>query len=254
MSSHTEAPVVLVTGAARRIGACIVRTFHARGYRVLIHCNRSFDETLALADELNARREESALTLQADLTDHVAVAELGKAALTAFGRLDVLINNASSFYATEFGESSNEQWDDLIDSNLRAAYFLAQSLAGELRLRQGAIVNIVDAYADSPLPHFPIYSIAKAGLKAMTRSLAKELAPEVRVNGVSPGAIIWPESLADDSDPEVIEKRAAIIDSIPLGRIGAPEDIANLTVFLATGASYVTGQVIRVDGGRNLNL
>ena len=254
MSTRAETPVVLVTGAARRIGACIVRSFHSRGYRVLIHYHRSVDETMALADELNALRGESALTLQADLTDRAAVAGLGEKALACFGRLDVLINNASSFYPTEFGESDNAQWDDLIDSNLRAAYFLSQSLADELRLRRGAIINIVDSYADSPLPRFPIYSIAKAGLKAMTRSLAKELAPEIRVNGVSPGAIIWPDSLADDSVPGVLEKRAAIIGSIPLGRTGTPGDIADLAVFLAIEASYVTGQVIRVDGGRNLNI
>lgn len=251
---QADVPVVLVTGAARRIGACIVRRFHAHGYRVLIHYNHSASDANTLAAELNGQRSASAATLQAELTDQAAVSALGPQALACFGRVDVLVNNASSFYATEFGDSSNSQWDDLIDSNLRAAYFLSQALAEELRGRGGAIVNIVDSYADSPLRHYPIYSIAKAGLKAMTRSLAKELAPQVRVNGVSPGAIIWPDNLADDSDPQVLDKRAAIIASIPLARTGAPEDIADLTLFLATQASYVTGQVLRVDGGRNLSL
>lgn len=244
--------VVLVTGAAVRIGACIARTFHAHGFRVLIHYRQSDADANALAAELNGERADSASTIAGDLTNQHDVEDLAGKALTEFGRLDVLVNNASSFYATEFGHCSNEQWDDLIDSNLRAAFFLAQAFADELRRNNGAVVNIIDSYADSPLQGFPVYSIAKAGLKAMTRSLAKELAPQVRVNGVSPGAIIWPDTLSDDKDPEVLSKRQKIIDSIPLGRTGEPENIADMTFFLATQASYVTGQTLRVDGGRNL--
>jgi len=254
VSADDEQPVALITGAAKRIGACITQLFHARGYRVIVHCNNSIVDAEALATGLDEIRRDSARVLQADLTNPEAVAKLSTQALDCFNRLDVLINNASSFYATEFGECNNEQWDDLIDSNLRAAFFLSQGLGNELRQRRGSIVNIVDSYADSPLPHYPIYSIAKSGLKAMTRSLAKELAPEVRVNGVAPGAILWPENLANDNDPVVLEKRAAVLASIPLGKTGSPQHIAELSYFLAAGAAYVTGQVIKVDGGRHLNL
>lgn len=251
MTEHKD-KVVLITGAAKRIGACIARTFHRNGYRILIHYRASDRDANALVDELNNERASSAATLAGDLTNQKDVEQLASKALAEFGRLDVLVNNASSFYATEFGHCDNEQWDDLIDSNLRAAFFLTQGLATELRNNNGAVINIIDSYADSPLQGFPIYSIAKAGLKAMTKSLAKELAPQVRVNGVSPGAIIWPDTLSDDGNPEVLAKRQKIIDSIPLGRTGEPENIADMAYFLATQASYVTGQTIRVDGGRNL--
>ncbi len=245
--------VVLITGAARRIGSRIAQDFHALGFRVLIHCRQSREEAEQLAAMLNAARPDTARVLQADLCAQDDVARLGQDALACYGRLDVLINNASSFYPTAFGECDNAQWDDLIDSNLRAAFFLSQSVAPALREHHGAVINIVDSYADSPLAGYPIYSIAKAGLKAMTRSLAKELAPYVRVNAVSPGAIIWPSSLADENDPEVMKKRAAIVASIPLGRTGDAKDIADWAVFLATQAHYMTGQTVRVDGGRNLN-
>lgn len=248
-----EAPkVVLVTGAARRIGACVVETFHRQGFRVVIHYNHSRDEALALESRLNAARPDSAECLRADFTSHVDVDRLGQEALSAFGQLDVLINNASSFYPTGFGECTQTHWDELIDSNLRAAFFLSQSLSGELTNQRGAIVNIVDAYADAPLARYPIYSIAKAGLKAMTRSLALELAPHVRVNGVAPGAILWPPGLADDNDPVVLEKREAILKTIPLGELGNAQQIADLALFLATDAAYVNGQVIKVDGGRSI--
>lgn len=244
--------VVLVTGAAKRIGACIAETFHRQGFRVLIHYNHSRDEAKSLESRLNSTRPDSAVCLRADFTSHVDVDRLGQEALSAFGRLDVLVNNASSFYPTRFGECSATHWDDLVDSNLRAAFFLSQSLSGELINQRGAIVNIVDAYADAPLARYPIYSIAKAGLKAMTRALALELAPHVRVNGVAPGAILWPPSLADDSDPVVLEKRNAVLKSIPLGQLGDARQIADLTWFLATDATYVNGQVIKVDGGRSI--
>lgn len=249
---NEESKVVLITGAAKRIGAVIARAFHARGYRVIIHYNHSREDARALADELNAMRPASATILRADLTSHVEVDRLGQEALSSFQRLDVLINNASSFYPTHVGQCTHQQWDDLVDSNLRAAFFLSQSLATELMTRRGAIVNIVDSYADAPLSRYPIYSIAKAGLKAMTKSLALELAPHVRVNGVSPGAILWPDNLSDDSNPAVLEKRDKVLQSIPLGHLGDPQQIADLTCFLAIEAAYVSGQVIKADGGRSL--
>lgn len=247
-----EGKAVLVTGAGHRIGACIARAFHQRGLRVLIHYNRSRAAALALAQELNLRRESSAAILRADLTSEVDVRRLGAEVLGIFGRLDVLVNNASSFYPTEFGRSTEEQWQDLIDSNLRGAFFLSQALSEELKEKGGSIINIIDTHANRPLAGFPIYSVAKAGLKAMTRSLAIELAPWVRVNGVSPGAILWPPSLEDDSDPEVLKKREETLQKIPLGHLGDPKDIAETVCFLASDASYVTGQVIKVDGGRSL--
>ncbi len=247
-----ESKVVLVTGAAKRIGACIAETFHRQGFRVVIHYNHSRAEAKSLEGQLNAARPDSAVCLRADFTSRVDVDRLGQEALSAFGQLDVLVNNASSFYPTRFGECTQTQWDDLVDSNLRAAFFLSHSLSGELINRRGAIVNIVDAYADAPLARYSIYSIAKAGLKAMTRSLALELAPHVRVNGVAPGAILWPPNMSDDSDPVVLEKRAAMLKTIPLGELGDAQQIADLAWFLATDAAYVNGQVIKVDGGRSI--
>ena len=248
----TDATVVMITGAARRIGACLARRFHERGYRVLIHCHRSLDEAHALADDLQQQRPDSARVLSADLTDAAQVESLGEQALASYGRLDVLVNNASSFYSGEIGQLDQAHWDDLVDSNLRAAFFLSQALAPAIARQHGSIINIVDTHADNPLPGYPVYSIAKAGLKAMTKSLAKELAPDIRVNGVSPGAILWPPPLADDHDPEVQAKRKAALQRIPLGRLGDPDAIAAATLFLTEDASYITGQVIKVDGGRSL--
>jgi pteridine reductase len=218
-----------------------------------VHYHRSQAEAMQLVDQLNAKRPDSARALPADLTRADQVQRLAKEARQAFKRLDVLVNNASSFYPTAFGSSTTEQWDDLVDSNLRAAYFLSQSLRQELLSRRGAIVNLVDTHADRSLPGYPIYSIAKAGVKAMTHALATELAPHVRVNGVSPGAILWPPALQDDSDPVVLEKRTRALAGIPLGALGKAQDIADLVCFLALEADYVTGQVIKVDGGRSLN-
>lgn len=247
-----EDKVVLVTGSGKRIGAAIVRGFHCRGYRVLIHYNHSREEALALEKLLNEQRAASAETLRADLTSAVDVERLALEAQEAFGRLDVLVNNASSFYPTWFGEVKATDWDDLIDSNLRASFFLSQFLSEEIRRRKGAIINLVDTHADRPLAEHSVYSIAKAGLKAMTKALAEELAPDVRVNGVSPGAILWPQSLEDAEDPEVQARRKAIIKAIPVGRLGDPDGIADAVIFLALDATYVTGQVIKVDGGRSL--
>ena len=195
--------VVLITGAAIRIGACIARTFHSKGFDVAISYRSSLTAAQALIDELNAIRADSASCWPAEMTDQASVSSLGRDVLAHHRRLDVLINNASSFYPTAYGDSTQTQWDDLVGSNLRGAYFLTQQLSAELTANFGAVVNLTDTHADRALPKHPIYSIAKAGLKAMTKSLAIELAPHVRANGVSPGAILWPPSLEDDNDPAV---------------------------------------------------
>ncbi len=239
----------MITGAARRLGAATAQLFHQRGYRIIVHCNDSLQAAEQLILGMNRDRRNSALIVKANLTRDDEVAALAGQAVQAFGRVDVLINNASSFYPTPFGRVTSSAWHDLIDSNLRGAFFLSQSLAGSLRLHRGAIVNLIDIYAEQPLKNHPVYSIAKAGLRAMTRSLALELAPEVRVNGVAPGAILWP-----DQDEDADAAHQAIIDSVPLGRTGISDDIAEAVYFLATDASYITGEVIRVDGGRRLNL
>ncbi len=239
----------MITGAARRLGAATAQLFHQRGYRIIVHCNDSLQAAEQLILGMNRDRRNSALIVKANLTRDDEVAALAGQAVQAFGRVDVLINNASSFYPTPFGRVTSSAWHDLIGSNLRGAFFLSQSLAGSLRLHRGAIVNLIDIYAEQPLKNHPVYSIAKAGLRAMTRSLALELAPEVRVNGVAPGAILWP-----DQDEDADAAHQAIIDSVPLGRTGISDDIAEAVYFLATDASYITGEVIRVDGGRRLNL
>jgi len=242
-------PVLLVTGAARRIGAATVVRFHQQGFNVIIHYNSSSEDAYALQTRLNHIRPDSAALIQGNLNDTGCHQQLGEKALNCFGRLDVLVNNASSFYATEFGTASGEDWDNLFGSNVKAAFFLSQQLAAELTANSGAIVNIADIHANSPLPGFSIYSMAKAAVQAMTKSLAKELAPAVRVNGVAPGAILWPDSIADSD----IEKKQNMLDQIPLGRLGEPENIADTVFFLATTATYMTGTVIKVDGGKSLS-
>lgn len=237
--------VTLVTGASRRIGADIVRHLHQAGYRVVLHFNRSADEAEALAARLNAVRADSVKILQADLGENGAMDALVTRSLGFWGRLDALVNNASAFYPTPMGRVTERHWDELMGSNLKAPFFLAQAAAESLARQQGAIVNIVDVYAERPLKSYPVYSVAKAGLAALTRSLAVELAPNVRVNGVSPGAILWPEHEADDS-------QEALLARVPLGRCGAPEDIARAVVFFLRDAPYVTGQILAVDGGRSL--
>src|SRR5688572_33497899 len=240
--------VALVTGGARRVGAAIVRELHAAGANVLVHYRDSEAEAAKLEAELNGLRPRSAAKVKAELLAPIAPRALVSAALDAFGRLDLLVNNASSFFPVAVGEIEPSHWEELVGSNLRAPLFISQQAAPELAKREGAIVNVVDIHADRPLRGYPVYSIAKAGLAALTRSLALELAPRVRVNGVSPGAIAWP----DDGQFDPAE-RGRILATTPLGRLGSPEDIAQAVHFLAC-APYITGQVIAVDGGRSIFL
>jgi len=248
MQQAAQGRVAIVTGAARRIGAVIARHLHARGLELVIHYRGSGDQACALRDELNGQRSGSAVMVQADLADDTAPATVRDAALEAFGRIDVLVNNASSFYPTPLGEAGAGHWDELMASNLRAPFFLAQACRPALAEGEGAIVNLVDIHGLVPLARHPIYSQAKAGLVMQTRALARDLAPAVRVNGVAPGAILWPEN---EDSPEAGEK---IIERVPLARQGRPEDVAGAVVFLALDAPYVTGQILAVDGGRLLNL
>ena len=238
--------VVLVTGSARRIGASIASCLHAAGANVVIHYRGSAQDANALAARLNENRENSAISMQADLLDPSAAPRLIASVLDWRGQLDVLVNSASTFYATPLGEITEQHWDDLIGSNLKAPLFLSQAAAPALRRSRGTIVNIVDIHAQRPLRDHLIYGPAKAGLAMLTRSLAKDLAPEVRVNGVAPGAILWPESDMPES------MKASIIEQVPLARGGDPADIAGCVLYLARDASYVTGQIIAVDGGRSI--
>ena len=251
MTTHTDispllGQVALITGGARRVGAEIARTLHGAGANLLIHYRNSAVAAQALAQELNGKRAGSAGLAKADLLDHAAPDSLVAAALREFGRLDILINNASTFYPTEVGKVTAAQWDELLGSNLRTPFFLAQAAAPSLKARQGLIVNIVDIHALRPLKRHPVYSIAKAGLAMLTRSLARELGPEVRVNGIAPGPVLWPEQPMDQ------ELQREIIGKTALKRQGNPEDIARTALFLAKDAPYITGQIIAVDGGRSI--
>jgi len=238
-------PVALITGAARRIGAAIAETLHTEGYRVVVHCRRSRQHADALAARLNALRDQSAHVVGGDLLEFEQPERLVQQTLHAFGRLDLLVNNASSFYPTAVGNTTREQWNELVGSNFAAPYFLVQAALPALRDARGVIINLLDIHAERPMPGHAVYSAAKAGLHMLTRALAKELAPDVRVNGVAPGAILWPESGSSDAD------RKKIIAETPMGRTGTPEDIANAVLFLVN-SSFITGQIIAVDGGRSL--
>jgi pteridine reductase len=243
-----QGKVALVTGGARRVGAAIARHLHAAGANVLLHYRDSEADAAKLESELNAARARSASKVKAELLAPVAPRALVSAALESFGRLDILVNNASSFFPVAIGAMEPTHWEELIGSNLRAPLFIAQQAAPELAKHEGSIVNIVDIHAERPLKGYALYSIAKAGLAAMTRALALELAPAVRVNGVAPGAIAWPE---DGQFPDA--ERARILASTPLGRTGSPDDVARAVHFLAC-APYVTGQILAVDGGRSIFL
>ena len=246
MDESLAGKAVLVTGGARRVGAAIARRLHGAGASVLIHYRDSEVDAVKLVGELNAARPKSAAKVKAELLAPIAPRAIVGAALDSFGRLDVLVNNASTFFPVAVGQIEPSHWEELIGSNLRAPLFISQEAAPELAKQSGAIVNIVDIHADRPLKGYPVYSIAKSGLAAMTRSLALELAPKVRVNGVAPGAIAWPE----DGQFETAE-RTRIVETTPLGRVGSPEDIAQAVHFLAC-APYITGQIVAVDGGRSI--
>ena len=236
----------LVTGGARRVGAAITRRLHASGANVIVHYRDSDADADKLVGELNGLRPKSAAKVKAELLAPIAPRALVGAALETFGRLDLLVNNASSFFPIAIGAIESSHWEELVGSNLRAPLFIAQEAAPHLRKARGAIVNLADIHAERPLRGYVVYSVAKSGLVALTRALALELAPEVRVNAVAPGAIAWPE----DGQFEPAE-RERIIATTPLQRVGSPEDIAQAVHFLAY-ASYVTGQIIAVDGGRSI--
>lgn len=241
--------VALITGAALRIGAEMVRTFHKEGFNIILHYNRSEKAATALQNQLCKIRKDSVRLLQLDLVTCSDWDSVGAFCQDQWGRLDVLINNASSFYPTTIGKVEDKHWDDLLGTNLKAPFFLCQALAPVMKEHAGSIINIVDIHASRPLKNYSLYSVAKAGLIMLTRSLAKELAPEIRVNGIAPGAILWPERKAKLTG----QTRANIIRQIPLKRQGAPEDVAKTALFLATSAPYINGQILAVDGGRSLS-
>jgi len=245
-----QGKVVLITAGAKRVGAAICRKLHLRGASLMVHYRSSLEEAQGLETELNQTRPGSVALVQADLLDISQIPGLISQTIQKFGKLDALINNASSFFATPVGAITEAGWDDLIGSNLKAPLFLSQEAAPHLKNQLGCIVNIVDIHADRPLKNYVIYSSAKAGLSSLTRSLALELAPEIRVNGVSPGPILWPEN----DEWKDLSVRQSIISKTLLKRMGEPDDIARTVLFLIADAPYITGQIIAVDGGRSVNL
>jgi len=248
MEPSNPHPVALVTGGAKRVGAVIARTLHAAGYNLALHCRHSRTDADALATELSAQRANSAFVVQADLADLSALPNLVDATVSRFGRLDALVNNASTFYPTPLETASLTQWNDLFASNAQAPFFLAQAALPALRASRGAIVNLVDIYAERALAQHPVYVMAKAALAAMTHALALDLGPDIRVNGVAPGAVMWP------SDGKPYNDQEAMLARTPLKRAGAPEDVASAVLWLLRDAPFVTGQVIRVDGGRSVTV
>ncbi len=247
MTVKKNNPVALITGSAHRIGACIARHLHQQDYRVIIHFHSSAETAQKLVDELNQLTADSAQAIRANLSETKEITQLAKSAVKCFGQLDLLVNNASRFFPTPMGDVTVAQWENLVNTNLRAPFFLAQALQHELTKSHGCIINITDVYGHRPLEHHPVYSMTKAGLIMLTKSLSKELGPEIRVNGVSPGAIIWPDSDLSDN------RKSEILSRTSLERIGGPDDIAETVAFLAK-ADYVTGQIIAVDGGRLVDI
>jgi len=244
MSAHTKN--VLITGAAKRIGAACARLLHSEGCNVFLHYQSSVAEAQQLCDELNQLRPASAKIMQADLLNMTELEAVAREASLAWGGIDVLVNNVSSFYPTAVSDVTERQWDELLGSNLKAPFFLAKALAKTLTDNKGCIINIVDIHAERGLSGYPVYSIAKAGLAAMTKVLAKELGPAVRVNGVAPGAILWPENdLSESAKLEILQR-------VILKRSGEQVDIAKAVLFLIKDADYITGQILTVDGGRTL--
>jgi pteridine reductase len=237
---------VLITGAARRVGAAIARTLHGAGANVIVHYRSSAAAAASLAQEMKTARAGSACTLQADLLNVQAIPPLIEAAVKAFGQLDILVNNASTFYPTPMGTITAQEWDDLMGTNVKAPLFLSQAAAPALAQTSGLILNLVDIHGSRPLKRFPVYCTAKAALVMLTHSLARELAPRVRVNGIAPGPVMWPET------PPDAETQAKIISQTLLQRQGTPNDVARTALFFACDAPYVTGQILAVDGGRSV--
>lgn len=245
-SETLDGKVILITGAARRIGARIAQRLHAQGANIILHYRSSRAEADALRQELQRQRADSVALVNADLQASADLPRLIEDAVAAFGRLDALINNASAFYPTPIGAVSESQWDELLGINLKAPFFLSQAAAAQLRQCHGSIVNLVDVHAERPLQDHPVYSITKAGLVMMTKALAAELGPQVRVNAVAPGAILWPQNEPDETEKQQILQRTL------LKRRGDPDDIAGAVLFLIRDAGYMTGQVLTIDGGRSL--
>ena len=246
MNDPRNRPVALVTGAARRVGAQIARTLHAAGYDLALHYRQSAAEVAVLQRELEQARAQSTLALSAELSEVTRLPLLVNDVLARFGRLDALVNNASTFRPTPIGSATEADWDELFAANAKAPFFLAQAAAPHLRAARGAIVNLVDIYAERPLEQHTLYCMAKAALAMLTRSLARELGPEVRVNGIAPGAVLWPES------GKPAAQQQALIETTALRRAGDPQDVADAALFLLRDARYTTGQILRVDGGRTL--
>ncbi len=244
--SQLNGKVALITGGARRIGACIAQTLHQAGMNVVIHYHSSAEAARALQKQLNQRRENSCLLIQGELSVHDKLKSLLKETIQQMGRLDVLVNNASAFFPTPLKTTTEKDWGRLIDTNLKAPFFLSQAAAPHLAKHSGCIINLIDIYAERPLPDHPVYCASKAGLASLTRSFAQSLAPEVRVNGIAPGAILWPDTQQD----QLAQQR--LISRTPLKRLGDPQDIANAALFLIQSAPYMTGQILNIDGGRSV--
>ncbi len=243
---NLDGKVALITGGARRIGACLAHALHARGMTVAIHYHSSAQAAHALQSELNARRKNSCMLIQCELTEYSKLKPMVDECARRLGRLDVLINNASVFFPTPIGKTDESRWNTLLETNLKAPFFLMQAAAPHLKKQQGCIINLIDIYAERPLPNHAIYCASKAGLVSLTRSFAQSLAPEIRVNGIAPGAILWPENQHD----EVAQKR--LVSRIPLRRPGDPQDIADAALYLINSAAYTSGQILAVDGGRTV--
>ncbi len=247
VTSDSEPKVALITGASHRIGASIARTLHAAGMHIIIHYHSSQGAANALANELLSSRPHSATSIKQDLTHIDGCQAVIQHAIDSFGKLDVLVNNASNFFPTPLSTADQQQWDQLMNSNLKAPFFLSQAAAPHLTKTQGNIINIVDIYADRPIKDHPIYCASKAGLASLTKSFAQSLGPNVRVNGISPGAILWPEQNQNTADQQELLKRT------PLGELGSPQDIANTILFIIEQGHYINGQIINIDGGRTVN-
>ena len=244
MPENTNPRVALITGASQRLGAATSKELHQHGYNIIIHYNQSLTSAQELVNSFNQKRENSAHAIQADLNDAKSVTNLAESALGLHGKINVLVNNASSFYPTPMGSGTDKDWENLFGSNSKAPFFLSQHLTETLKANQGCIINMVDIHAARPIKDHTIYCMAKSSLVTLTKSLAKELAPQVRVNGVAPGAILWPENITE-------AEKEKILRQIPLERIGSAKDIAKTILFLVQ-ADYITGQIIAVDGGRSL--